>query len=122
MPIKTFCSYAHEDEPLLNRLKAHLSPLQRQGLVDVWHDRDIRAGTGWAQQIDAHLENAQIILLLVSPDFVDSDYCYGKEMTRAMERHRRDEARVIPIILRHTYWQGTPLGELQALPQMQSPL
>src|SRR5947208_10061471 len=101
MPVEIFFCYAHEDETLLNKLKAHLRPLQRQGLIDVWHDRDINAGQEWEQEISKHLNEAQIILLLISPDFMDSDYCYSKEMQRALERHEHREARVIPIILRH---------------------
>src|SRR5438128_8216509 len=113
--------YAHEDEALLNKLKTHLRPLQRQELIDVWHDRDISAGTEWEQEIKKHLNEAKIILLLVSPDFMDSDYCYGIEMKRALERHQRGEARVIPIILRHVYWQAI-LGTLQALPTDAKPV
>jgi hypothetical protein len=115
MPVKIFFCYAHEDEELLNKLKAHLKPLQRQGLIDVWYDRDIGAGTEWEQEIKEHLENSQIILLLVSPDFMNSDYCYGVEMMKAIDRHNRREANVIPVILRHVYWQAV-LGNLQALP------
>ncbi len=117
MPVTIFFCYAREDEALLNKLKAHLRPLQRQGLIDVWHDRDISAGTVWEQEINRHLNAAQIVLLLVSPDFMNSDYCYGIEMKRALERHERGEARVIPIILRPTYWNGKPLGTFQALPK-----
>ena len=116
MPVKIFCCYAHEDEPLLKKLKAHLRPLQRQGLVKVWYDRDISAGTDWEQQIKEQLNTAQIILLLVSPDFMDSDYCYGIEMKRAIERDEQGEARVIPIILRPVDIVGTPFRKLQALP------
>src|SRR6266480_7588077 len=115
MPVKIFCCYAHEDEPLLKKLKTHLFPLQRTGLVDVWYDRDISAGADWEQQIKERLNTAQIILLLVSPDFMASDYCYSIEMQRAIERHEQGEAHVIPIILRPVYWQGV-LGKLQALP------
>src|SRR5579884_1340922 len=115
MPVQIFFCYAREDEPLLKKLKSHLRPLQRQGLIDVWHDRDISAGTEWEHEISRHLDTADIILLLVSPDFMDSDYCYGVEMKQAMERHDKGEVRVIPVILRHVYWQGV-LGRLQALP------
>ncbi len=87
MPVKIFFCYAHKDEALLKKLKAHLRPLQRQGLIDVWYDREISAGTEWEHEISQHLDEAQIILLLVSPDFMNSDYCYGTEMKRAMERH-----------------------------------
>ena len=88
LPVSLFYSYAHEDEALLNKLKAHLKPLQRQGLIDVWHDRDISAGTEWEREIDTHLNTAQIILLLISPDFMASNYCYSIEMARAMEQER----------------------------------
>src|SRR5438045_5413886 len=116
MPVEIFCCYAHKDEALLNKLKTHLTPLQREGLIDVWHDRNISAGTEWEREIGQHLNTARIILLLVSPDFIDSDYCYGVEMKRAMERHERGEARVIPVILRPVYWKKAPFGKLQALP------
>src|SRR5947209_12052879 len=117
MAVKIFICYAREDEELLKKLKAHLKPLQRQGLIDVWHDRDISAGTEWEHEINRHLNEAEIILLMVSPNFMDSDYCYGIEMKRAIERHERGEAQVIPIILRHVYWQVDPISKLQALPR-----
>src|SRR2546427_1209360 len=115
MSVKIFFCYAHEDEPLLKTLKKYLTPMQRQGLIAIWYDRDINAGTAWEQEISEHLNTAQIILLLVSPDFMDSDYCYGIEMKRALERHHRKEARVIPVILRPIDWQDI-LGNIQALP------
>src|SRR5436190_10191250 len=121
MPVKIFFCYAHEDEPQLNKLKSHLRPLQRIGLIDVWYDRDISAGKKWEEEIVTHLNEANIILLLVSPDFMDSDYCYGIEMQRALERDERGEAHVIPIILRPVYWQGA-LGNLQALPTDAKPI
>ena len=122
MPITIFFCYAREDEALLNKLKTHLRPLQRQGLITVWHDREISAGTVWEPEIKKHLNSAQIILLLVSPDFMDSDYCYSVEMERALERHERGEAKVIPIILRHVYWHEGTLGTLQALPKDGKPV
>jgi len=121
MTVSIFFCYAHEDEALLNKLKTHLKPLQRQGLIDVWHDRDISAGTEWEQEISERLNEATIILLLVSPDFMNSDYCYSVEMKRALERHERKESIVIPVILRPIYWQGV-LGKLQALPTGAKPV
>lgn len=116
MSIKVFFCYAREDEPLLEKLKSHLRPLQRKGFIDVWYDRNIGAGTEWEREIDKQLDMAQIVLLLVSPDFIDSDYCYSIEMKHALERHERGEAWVIPIILRQSYWQEEPFGKLQVLP------
>lgn len=122
MRVEIFCCYAREDEVLLNQLKAHLKPLERQGLIEIWYDREIIAGQKWEEQINEHLNRAKVILLLISPDFMASDYCYSKEMGRAMERHKAEEACVIPVILRPVYWQGKPLGELQALPQDAKPI
>ena len=122
MPVKIFFCYAREDEPLLNKLKTHLRPLQREGLIEVWYDRDISAGTEWETEIKERLNAAQIVLLLVSPDFMDSDYCYSIEMKKALERRARGEAEVIPVILRHVYWHGEPLGRLQALPKDGKPV
>ncbi len=116
MPIKIFFSYAHEDAAYVDELVAHLSVLKRQGLIDTWRDRDIGAGTEWRQEIDKHLNTAQIILLLISQYFMASDYCYSNEMVQAMKRHDSGEARVIPVILRPVHWQGAPFGKLQALP------
>lgn len=121
-PIKIFCCYARKDQFLLKDLKAHLRPLQRQGLISIWNDTDISPGAEWEKEIHRHLETAQIILLLISPDFMASEYCYSVEMQRALARHDRHEARVIPIILRHVYWQGDPLDKLQALPENALPI
>lgn len=114
--IEIFCCYAHQDETLLNKLRTHLKPLQREGIIEVWHDRDISPGEEWEQEINEHLNKAQIILLLVSPDFLDSEYCYSIEMKHAIERHKKGEVRVIPVILRWSDWHGTQLRDLQALP------
>lgn len=116
-PIEVFYSYAHEDETLRNALEKHLSLLRRQGLISSWHDRQIVPGTDWAKAISTHLETATLILLLISVDFLASDYCYGIEVERAMERHEVGEARVIPILLRPVEnWRSTRFGKLQALP------
>lgn len=114
--VKIFFSYSHEDEQLRNELEAHLAMLKRQGLVEFWHDRRIAAGNDLVGEISDHLEEADIVLLLVSPDFLNSDYCYDIEMQRALEKHRQGEARVIPIILRHCDWHPAPFGKLLALP------
>jgi signal transduction histidine kinase len=115
-PLEIFCCYARKDQPFLNDLRAHLIPLQRQDLIKIWADTDIGAGTEWEGEIERHLDTANIVLLLVSPDFMVSDYCYSKELKRAMERHERGNVRVIPIILRPTMWKRAPFGKLQALP------
>ena len=112
-----FYSYAHEDERYLERLIKHLSPLKHEGLIEEWYDRDIGAGDNWRMAIDVHVETADIILFLVSADFIASDYCWDNEMTRALERHDAHEALVIPLIVKPVDWTGTPFGKLQALPK-----
>ena len=112
-----FYSYAHEDEGLRRQLEAHLSALRRQGEIAEWHDRQIVAGSDWARDIDAHLDSADVVLLLLSADFIASDYCWGVEMRRALERHEAGEAVVIPVILRPVDWQIEPLSRLQAVPR-----
>jgi hypothetical protein len=97
--MEVFFSYAHEDEELRNELAKHLKLLERQKVIKGWHDRQITAGEEWKNSIDDHLEAADIILLLISSDFMASDYCYDVELARAMERHALKEARVIPVIL-----------------------
>lgn len=114
--MKLFYSYAHEDEPLRQELEKHLSTLRRQRLIDDWHDRKIGAGDEWKAQIDKNLDAADVILLLVSADFLTSDYCWDDEMKRTLERHAQGTARVIPVILRHCDWNSAPFGKLQAFP------
>jgi TIR domain len=114
--LEVFFSYSHKDRDLRDQLETHLSLLKNQGVVSSWHDRKIIAGTEWAREIDAHLNTAQIVLLLISADFIASTYCYDIEVKRAMERHYAGKARVIPIILRYCDWHHAPFGKLQALP------
>lgn len=122
-PIEVFVSYSHEDDSLRQKLGAHLSLLKRQNVIDEWHDRLIDAGEAWADRIDQRLESAAIILLLVSADFIASDYCYEREMKRALERDDAGTARVIPVILREVdNWQAAPFGRLQALPDRGKPV
>jgi len=117
VPIRLFYSYSHQDEELRKELENHLSLLRRKGLISAWHDRMIGAGDEWKGAIDKNLEGAHVILLLVSSSFLASDYCWDVETKRAVERHDRDEAKVIPIILRPCDWQGAPFGKIQALPR-----
>ena len=120
--IEVFFSYTHADQKLRDKLANQLSALQNEGVIQQWHDRKILAGANWSDEINAHLNNAQIILLLVSADFIASDYCYKKETARALERHNNGEAQVIPIILRPCDWTHLPIGQLQALPTDAKPV
>jgi len=113
---EVFYSYSHQDESLRNELEKHLRGLVHGGQIAEWHDRQIGAGTEWEDEIHAHLESAHIILLLISSDFIASEYCYGIEMQRALARHEAGEARVIPIILRPVVWKNLPFSKLGVLP------
>ena len=117
-----FFSYSHADEALRDQLETQLAMLKRQGVIETWHDRRIGAGEEWAAAIDQHVETDEIVLLLVSPDFLASDYCYDVEMRRAMERHEAGAAVVVPVILRACDWHGAPFGKLQAVPKDGKPI
>lgn len=122
-PLPTvFFSYSHADEDLRDQLEKQLAMLKRQGVIETWHDRRIGAGQELGQVIDDHINTDDIILLLVSPDFIASDYCYDIEMKRAMERHDTGEAIVIPVILRACDWHGAPFGKLLATPRDGKPV
>jgi len=116
MPYSVFISYSHRDRGLREELEKHLSNLRRQNMIASWYDGNISPGTEWEAQIREHLNRDQIILLLISADFMDSDFCYSIEMTRAIARHNANEARVLPIILRPTDWKGAPFDKLKVLP------
>jgi len=122
IPVEVLCCYSHADEKWLHRLETHLSLLQRQDLISLWHHQHILPGTEWARTIDTHLETASVILLLVSADFLASDYCYGIEMKHALARHEAGEACVIPILVRPVDWAGAPFAHLHALPADAQPL
>lgn len=107
-----FFSYSHKDEPLRDELEVHLAMLKREGAISAWHDRKILAGDVLNGEIYARLNDAQVVLLLVSPDFLASAYCYDVEVERAMQLHEQGRARVIPVILRPCDWQtSAPLCE-----------
>jgi uncharacterized integral membrane protein len=120
--VQIFYSYSHKDEALRDELEEALALLKRQGHISGWHDRQIAAGQQWADQINESLESARVILLLVSSSFLASDYCYGQELGRALERHEAGEAVVIPIIVRPCDWHGAPFARLQSLPKDAKPV
>jgi nucleotide-binding universal stress UspA family protein len=121
-PLRLMYSFSHRDEELKEELDAFLAPLAREGLVTVWSDRAIVPGSEWEQEILSNLESADLIILMISAYFMKSDYCWSKEMTRAVERHDRNSARVIPVIVSHADWQKAPFGKLQALPKDGKPI
>ena len=121
-PALVFCSYSHRDRELCAELKAALSSLVRQNLIDFFWDRLIDPGEEWNNEIASQLEQADIILLLISIYFVDSNYCFRREMTRALERHDAKSAVVLPIYLRYGDYEGLPFEKLQGLPPDRIPV
>lgn len=117
MVSKVFISYAHKDESFKDNLEEHLSSLKRRGVIDAWSDREIIAGQEWENEIDENLSEANIILLLISSSFNNSDYCSSKEVSIAIQNHREGKAVVIPIILRPCDWHDMPFSDLQGLPK-----
>src|SRR5947209_20002492 len=120
-PIKLFCAYAHADEYLRNELDKHLAPLQRQGFIEIWYDRQILPGMEWKSEIEKQLTSARIIVLLISSDFIASNFCYSNEMERALQRHASGGASVVPVILRPADWQQAPFGKIPCLPRNAGP-
>lgn len=114
--IELLMSYSHRDEAMRDELECHLAPLKREGILSLWHDRRILAGDEFDHTISTHLDSAGIILLLVSPYFLASEYCNDVEVARALERHAMGTARVIPVILHPCDWKRMPFGKLLAAP------
>jgi len=106
------CIWLVKDE-----LLKHLEPLKRLEIIKAWHDRMLKPGEDWGKKISDSLEKADIILLLVSIDFINSPYCYDIELDRAIERHTAGESVVIPVILRSCMWKSTPFAHIQAVPK-----
>ncbi len=120
--MKVFISYSHRDDEALNRLHTHLAPLRFEGLIDAWFDREILAGGNIDAEITKELESCDLFLMLVSPDFLASDYCVNREMKRALERHRDGAVHVVAIIIEPCDWFSLPIHELKVLPRDGKPI
>jgi CheY-like chemotaxis protein len=120
--VDLFYSYAHEDESLRDELDTHLALLKRRGVLRTWHDRQITPGGDWRQTIDTHLVEADIVLLLVSADFMNSDYINDREMQLALQRHRAGLTVAVPVMVRAVDWEGAPFADLQGLPTDMKPV
>lgn len=116
MAARVFISYSHKDEALRDQLEVQLAMLKRQGLIETWHDRRMLAGDQFDWAISEELDAADIVLLLVSPDFLASDYCFNIEKAHALKRHREGSARLVSVILRPCDWQNTDLGSYLVTP------
>ena len=122
MNVQLFYSYAHKDERFKDALETHLKILKRQGVITDWNDRKIAPGSDWKEEIDLNLEKAKIVLLLISSNFLASDYCYDTETIYALERHKKKKSVVIPIIIKPCLWQESNFKHLQALPKDGKPV
>ena len=120
--MKAFISYSHRDSSSLDRLHIHLAMLRRDGAITEWYDREILGGDPVDSEVSANLESSDIFLALVSPDFLHSNYCYEKEMERAIEKHDSGQMRVIPIIVEPCDWKASPLVRFKALPRDGEPI
>lgn len=120
--IKIVHCYARKDKGFLEELEQHLSALKHSGQITTWYDREILPGTNWKQEIDIRLLAADIVLLLISPNFISSNYCYSTEMQRILHLRKINRIHIIPIILRPVDWQGTPIGDIQVLPTDGKPI
>ncbi len=121
-PTQIFIAYSRKDSELMEKLRIHLRPLERARMAKIWYDGIIEAGSDWEKEIKTHLHSANVILLLISADFIDSDYCYDEEMTDALKKHEQNESKVIPIILRPCAWKYSPFAKLLVLPKDGKPV
>lgn len=120
--LRLFMSYAHKDDEIRKELTAHLSPLRHQGLIVEWNDRLISPGSDWEKEISVNLERSDLVILLISADFLNSNYCMGVEMKRALSLHTSGLNRVVPVIARPSLWQNMPFSKLQVLPREGLPI
>ncbi|MEL6866833.1 MAG: toll/interleukin-1 receptor domain-containing protein [Bacteroidota bacterium] len=122
IPVKIFTSYAHDDESLREKLDKHMAMIRRHPAVHIWNDRGIEPGEEWDEEIKKELDSADIILLLVSSNFLASDYIYKVELKGALEKHAAKEAVVIPIIMKPCDWTFAEFAMLQGLPKNAKPV
>ncbi len=121
-PLNVFISYSHKDEEYLRELENHIANLKRKNLIRAWSDREIRPGMDWSNEISNQMEKADLILLLVSASFLASNYIYGVELRKAIDRHNSGDSVVVPILLRPCDWHGKPFSKFQILPRNAKPI
>ena len=120
--INVFFSYAHEDIAVCEELIHYLKPLRQEGVISEWYDRRLVAGQDWRKEIDTNLSRAKIVVLMISPDFLESGYCMGVELRQALELHWQQRCRIVPVTLRECAWDKTRFGTFQALPKDAMPI
>ncbi|MGB0838853.1 MAG: toll/interleukin-1 receptor domain-containing protein [Chitinophagales bacterium] len=120
--MKVKFAYSRKDVKYMENIRKYLQLLEKQDKVKLWYDGDIEVGSNWEAMIKKHLENADIILPLISANALASDYFYDTEMKIALDRHSKKQVKIIPVILKSCLWQSSPFGELQALPEDGKPI
>ncbi|MBB6242147.1 toll/interleukin-1 receptor domain-containing protein [Rhodanobacter sp. MP1X3] len=115
--LKVFISYSHHDADLKDQFLKHLRPLEREQLVESWVDQQIKAGDAWDKETQKQLAAADLVLVLVSVDFINSTYCYDNELQKALDREANGSVRVIPVVMRSCLWAHSPLGQHKAVPK-----
>jgi hypothetical protein len=119
---RVFYSYSHKDAELRDSLGTYLAPLVQQKKIAEWHDRKIEPGANWETEIKSELDSADLILLLVSADFLASEYCFGVEVETALARLKRGEVKVVPVLLKQCLWSESRFSELQIIPRDAKPI
>jgi hypothetical protein len=122
MPWRVFYSYSHADESLRNQLAKYLAPLKQKGSILEWHDRSIEPGGDWNQKISDKLDSSDIVIALLSPDFLASEYCFGIEMEKAFSKLKREEIRLVPVLLRPCMWEESRFSAIQMIPRDSKPV
>jgi small GTP-binding protein len=118
LPLKIFISYSHKDEKFKDELVTMLAGLKRRGIVDAWQDGRLEAGDEWYQSIQVAMDDCDLALLLVSPDYLASRFIQEEEQPKLLERREEMQLRVIPIIIRPCTWASEPvLKDIQTLPK-----
>ena len=122
MPWQVFYSYSHKDEQLRDQLATYLAPLRQKSLITEWYDRKIEPGVNWDTEISSRLNQADLVLALLSPDFLASEYCFGVEMEQAFSRVKQGNSRLLPVLLRPCLWEESRFSALQMAPRDAKPL
>lgn len=120
--MKAFLSYSHNDRLMLEKLHTHLTQIRREGLLTTWTDHEISAGSRLDDKISSNLQNSQLFIALLSPDYIASRYCYEKEFFTAKEMEKAGKLTIIPVIVEPCDWQNTPFMKYKALPQDGKPI
>src|SRR5690554_2076224 len=120
--MNAFISYSHADEAHLTNLEKHLAQVKRDGQLNSWTDHAIKAGGDLNTEISEALNNSDLFIALVSPDYINSGYCYDKEFQRALELHQQKKIKIVPIIVESCDWHATPFSNLKALPKDGKPI